>query len=369
MKIVIDDKIPYLKGAFEPFAETLYLPGNKINVLDVKNADALITRTRTKCDENLLKNSLIKFIATATIGFDHIDINYCRKSDIIWTNAEGCNSGSVQQYLNSTLFWIEKNYNLDLKKRTIGIVGVGNVGIKVAKSAISLDMKVLLNDPPKAPNNSDYVDFDFILENADIITFHTPLVNSGSNKTFHLLDAKALEKLGQRQTDIFIINTSRGEVIDNLALLNALEKYPNLHAIIDVWENEPKINLDLLEKVDIATSHIAGYSAEGKSNGTMMSVQAISKFFNLPLNNWQPNIPNGPNINFYYDQNKSIDNNLRELHLQSYDIAFDSNILKSNPENFEENRGNYRIRREMKSFTINGERPNKFDDLVHKLSQ
>ncbi|MFW6101887.1 MAG: 4-phosphoerythronate dehydrogenase, partial [Bacteroidota bacterium] len=244
MKIVADHKIPYLKGVLEPYAEIVYKPGPEISNDDVKDADALIVRTRTKCDEELLLGSSVKFIATATIGFDHIDQEYCRKKNISWTNAPGCNASSVQQYIASVLA-ILSDSDFITGTPTLGIVGVGNVGSKVKKLARILDMNLLLNDPPRerAEGGTHWISFKEVIENADIITLHVPLNYEGEDKTYHMIDSGILEKIKQ---ETILINTSRGEVVDNNALKHGLTNGSINTAILDVWENEPEIDRELL---------------------------------------------------------------------------------------------------------------------------
>ncbi len=287
MRIIIDNKIPYIKGAIEPFAEVIYLPGSETTAEIVKDADAIITRTRTKCNKDILEDSSVKFIATATIGFDHIDTEYCKHAGIEWTNAPGCNAESVNQYITSALFsWSMKN-RTDLKGKTIGIVGVGEVGSRVAKTCKILGMKVLLNDPPRerVEGSDNFVSLKIIQENADIITFHVPLNMKGEDATYHLANNNFIQELNKKP---LLINSCRGEVFDTEAILNSIKTKSISGLIIDCWENEPKINLDLLEQVDYGTPHIAGYSKDGKANGTKMSVQAVSRFFNLGIDNWEP---------------------------------------------------------------------------------
>ncbi|MEG1839165.1 MAG: NAD(P)-dependent oxidoreductase, partial [Bacteroidaceae bacterium] len=273
MKVVIDDKIPYIKEAIEKIADkVVYLPGTKFTPEVVKDADALIVRTRTHCNQQLLAGSSVKFIATATIGYDHIDTEYCRKAGIQWTNAPGCNSSSVAQYIHSTLLLLRNEKGITLEKACIGIVGVGNVGSKVKAVAESLGMRVLLNDPPRADESKDtFCDLATIAQECDIITFHTPLNREGKYKTFHLADEKFFNSLGKQAV---IINTSRGEVVETFALLQALNENKIKEAVIDVWENEPDINLSLLNSVFLGTPHIAGYSADGKANATRMSLES-----------------------------------------------------------------------------------------------
>ena len=223
MKIVIDDKIPYIKGAFEPFAEVVYLPGNKTGPEDIKDADALITRTRTKCNEYLLKDSQVKFIATATIGYDHIDTGYCHKAGIKWTNAPGCNAESVNQYIASALFSWSKRKNIDLKDKVIGVTGVGHVGSKVARLCETIGMKVLLNDPPRerSEGSKKFVDLNRICKEADIITLHVPLNTSGPDATLHMVDESFLYNLKKKP---LIINSCRGEVFDTKSVITAFDK-------------------------------------------------------------------------------------------------------------------------------------------------
>ncbi|MDP3582352.1 MAG: 4-phosphoerythronate dehydrogenase, partial [Ignavibacteria bacterium] len=296
IKIVADDKIPFLKGVLEPFADVIYLPPKEISRETVKDADALLVRTRTKCNADLLENLSVKFIATATIGFDHIDGAYCDANKIRWMSAPGCNSSSVQQYIASALVTIAANKKFKLSDKTIGIVGVGNVGSKVEKLASALGMKVLLNDPPRArkEGGEKFVSLDELVEKSDIITFHVPLNKAGVDKTFHLADEKFFEKFNKSK---IMINSSRGEVVETNALKLAVKDGSVSDLVLDVWENEPNIDSELLELTDIATPHIAGYSADGKANGTAICVNALSEYFNLGLEkNWYPKeIPNPVN--------------------------------------------------------------------------
>lgn len=353
IKIIADNKIPFLQNILEPYAEVQYLPGADTGAEQVKNADALITRTRTKCTENLLQDSRVKIIATATIGFDHIDTQYCTQNKIEWTNAPGCNSGSVQQYIASALAILANKKQLTLATKTLGIIGVGNVGSKVKTIAEALGMRVLLNDPPRAERegNHDFVDMDTILSESDIITFHVPLQRNGKYKTFHLGNHELFAKCKKQVT---IINSSRGEVINNADLLDALNHNQIDEAILDVWENEPDIHPELLNNTLIATPHIAGYSVDGKANGTAMSVQAISRFFNFPLKQWYPdNLPEPANPVIELDAaNQSLQEILIDCILHTYNIMEDDARLRNNPESFEQQRGSYPVRREFGAYKI-----------------
>ncbi|MGD9201770.1 MAG: 4-phosphoerythronate dehydrogenase PdxB [Chitinispirillia bacterium] len=354
MKIIADDKIPYLRGVFESICNIEYYPGNEIKAELVKDADAIIARTRTKCNADLLKGSEVKFIATATIGFDHIDDNYCRKRGIVWKSAPGCNSSSVQQYITSVLFTLSNKLKFDLKDKTIGVVGVGNVGKKVVRILEFLGLKTYLNDPPRMRNEGPegFVNIDKIKKECDIITFHTPLTMVGEDKTCHLADKSFFDGL---KPGSIVINTGRGEVVDNHALLKALNRGILSGAVLDVWENEPHINSDLLNKVTLATPHIAGYSADGKANGTMMSVQAVSRFFNLGLDNWSPeNIPVPENITINIDcKEKSLHEVFKEAVMHTYSVIEDDKRLRSSVGEFEKQRADYPLRREFPAFTVN----------------
>lgn len=343
MKVIVDNKIPYIKEAIEKIAdEVVYLPGKDFTPEAVKDADALIIRTRTHCNKELLEGSSVKFIATATIGFDHIDTEYCKEAGIMWTNAPGCNSGSVAQYLHSTLLLLEIEKGLDLKNACIGIVGVGNVGKKIAEVAKSLGMKVLLNDPPRADKEGEkgFVDLDTIARECDVITFHTPLNREGIYKTFHLANQKFFSSLKKKP---FIINTSRGEVIKTEAIWEALQNGEIRDAVIDVWENEPNINLELLNRIFIGTPHIAGYSADGKANATRMSLEALCSFFKIKKK--FTITPPSPTQTIHTDT-------IEEAFLQMYDPRNDCNALRKHPESFEQLRGDYPLRREMEAYFI-----------------
>ncbi len=355
MKIVADNKIPYLKGALEPFAEVVYLPGNKINPNDVKNADALITRTRTQCDARLLEGSKIKFIATATIGFDHIDTDYCKKAGISWTNAAGCNSGSVMQFIGAALAHLSRKFEFETRIMTIGIVGVGNVGTKVAKLAETLGMNILLNDPPReqVEGKKNFVSLNQVKEEADIISFHVPLSKTGPGKTYHLGDSGFFKNLKKKS---IIINSSRGPVIDNQVLKKELNSGKIKAAVLDVWENEPAIDEELLQLVEIGTPHIAGYSRDGKANGTAMSVRAISRFFNLGINDWYPDprsisLPVQPEI-FVNGENMAEEDILLSCISHTYDIIEDDKNLRNSVSSFEKLRGDYPVRREFPAYQV-----------------
>ncbi|MDR1667588.1 MAG: 4-phosphoerythronate dehydrogenase [Bacteroidales bacterium] len=354
MKIVIDDKIPYIKGVVEPYADVFYLPGPVCAHGVGSEADAWIIRTRTKCDEASLRNTSVKFIATATIGFDHIDTKWCDDNHIAWTNAPGCNAGSVRQYMAAVLATIAEHRGFCFADMTLGVVGVGNVGGQVAQLGRELGMNVLLNDPPRARKEGAdaFVTLEKVVRQSDVISLHVPLNRTGEDKTFHLFDETMLCKM---RPNAVLVNSSRGETVKNCALKNALKAKILGAAVLDVWENEPDIDLELLPLLEIATPHIAGYSADGKANGTAMSIQALSRFFRLPLENWRPdNLP--PPLQplcFKIDgTGKTQQQCICEAILHSYPVSEDDCRLRFSPETFEKQRGNYPVRREFEAYTI-----------------
>ena len=328
MKIVVDDKIPYIREKLAVIAsEVVSLPGARISADDVIDADALIVRTRTRCDEQLLKGSRVQFVATATIGYDHVDVDYLNKAGICWTNCPGCNAGSVAQYVECALLLLQQN--LCLSQSTIGIVGCGHVGSKVKAVAERLGMQVLVCDPPLGDDS--FVSLDVIEKEADVITFHVPLTKEGPHATYHLADQVFFSRLSRVP---YIINTSRGEVVDGKALLAALQDGRVRDAVIDVWENEPFLDTQLLQRVFIGTPHIAGYSADGKVNADNMVIAALCQHFNIqhPSLIVAPSLPAG----FQYTGNP----------LELYNPLEDSRKLKENPQLFENLRNNYPLRRE-----------------------
>lgn len=353
MKLIIDDKIPYIRGAFEDVSEVIYLSGAKTTAEIAKDADAIVTRTRTICNEKLLTGSSVKFIATATIGFDHIDTDYCDANGIRWTNAPGCNSKSVEQYIASTLMVLAEKNGWNMSEKCIGIVGVGNVGSKVARVAEIFGMKVLLNDPPieRAEGSEKFVSIETIMNEADIITLHVPLNMKGEDATFHLGNELFLSSLKKKPV---LINSCRGEVIETEAVKAGLKNGQISAFVCDCWENEPEIDLELLSLTEIATPHIAGYSKDGKATGTLMSVQAINEFFGLGLENWKPTGVEAPKEpEFEIDGSELTEQQiLSKAILHTYDIRNDDKTFRANTELFEQLRGDYPTRREFQAFTI-----------------
>ena len=346
MKIIVDKDIPFISGVFEPYADVVYLPGKGITKDEAADADALVVRTRTKCNAGLLEGASVKFIATATIGMDHIDLDYCKKAGIEVANAAGCNAGGVMQYVFTSLYALSckkgiflpdsfSNIKPDGKKPVLGVIGVGNVGSRVAALGEYLGFDVLRCDiQPK--DFKDYYSLDYLLENSDIVTLHVNL-HEGS---MGMADDSFFKKM---KDGAIFINSSRGEVVQEGALIGNSDKLQGI--IIDVWGGEPQINLDLLEKADISTPHIAGYSYEGKVNGTIMAVKAVAAHFGIEeLKNFSI-VPAEKNHNFFSKEGKTK-KEISEYLSNIFPIFEHCADLKENPQDFEQLRSNFKYRRE-----------------------
>lgn len=344
MKVVIDEKIPYIADALSSMGcEVVALPGVDITNAHLADASALFVRTRTVCNEALLAGSAVRFIGTATIGYDHIDADYCAKNSIAWTNAAGCNADAVLQYVQAVVYEWAAERGVLLEGATFGVVGVGEIGSRVARWAESAGMKVLLNDPPReAQGEQGFVSLATIAAECDIITFHPTLSKSGAFPSYHLAGAAFFSQMKRCR---LLINASRGPVVDNALLLQTMEQNCELDVALDVWEGEPEINRSLLNKVYIATPHIAGYSAEGKINATKIVLREFAAFFDCTssLPSLSLPAPSSPVV---------AAPSLSQALLQIYSPARDSIALKSNPQNFENLRNNYKLRREPSAFDI-----------------
>lgn len=329
MKVVVDSAIPYLRGVLEPYFEVVYRAGETFAASDVADADALIVRTRTKCNANLLQGSRVRLIATATIGFDHIDMDYCQKQGIRVVTAQGCNAAGVLQWVAAAMALLAQKDGWSPAQKTLGIVGVGNVGSLVEKYARRWGFNVLCCDPPRQQREGgDFVGFEELLRRSDIVTLHTPL----DKTTFHMMDSATIAMMSHNGV---IINASRGEVADTQALLEASQTL-----ILDVWEREPAIDAQLLEKALVATPHIAGYSAQGKANASSMVVRAIAEEFNLPIEGWYP-------AEVEPVERQPIEWEQMCRTIGSYcDLKSQSEYLKSNSREFESIRNNYDYRQE-----------------------
>lgn len=340
MKLVVDSAIPFIQGVLEPFGEIVYKEGAAITPEDVKDADGLIIRTRTRCNAALLDNSAVRFIATATIGTDHIDLEYCQQRGIHVQNASGCNAGGVMNYVLSAIYGSASRKRIRLEGSTVGIIGVGNVGSRVSRALQILGFKVLQCDPPRAEAEgpAQFCDLDYLLRNSDIVTMHVPLLPT----TRDMADARFFSKM---KLGAIFVNASRGEVVIEADLLQAI---PKLGAVIlDTWQNEPDINMELLNSVDIATPHIAGYSYQGKLQGTSMTVRSVARFFGIKeLYDFFPNPGNEPKDAIKLDLRGKTEGQIASIIQYNYPIFTDDFIFRSDPERFESFREHYRYRRE-----------------------
>lgn len=343
IRVIADIDIPYLRGILEPYAEVTYMKGGSIDAAAAKCADALFVRTRTHCGKSLLEGSDVKFIASATIGTDHVDMGYLASQKIAFANAPGCNAGGVMQYVHTALFAVAAEKGIDLKGKTLGVVGVGNTGSKVAALGEYLGFKVLRNDPPKmeaAADKSIYCPLEYLLENSDIVTMHVPL----DSTTRGMADDDFFSRIAP---GAIFINASRGEVVCDEALLAKRGELAAL--ILDVWNGEPKgISRELIAAADIATPHIAGYSYEGKINGTAISVQAFARHFGIEeLMNFTPEHTPLPKIKLRGDGGEAlgVEEVARRL-LETFPIYELDGALRSDPDSFERIRSEYKYRRE-----------------------
>lgn len=341
MKIVIDKAVPFIEGVFEPYVdEVVYKEGSEINRNDVMDADALVTRTRTRCNAELLEGTSVKMIATATIGTDHIDLPWCEQHSIFVRNAAGCNAGGVMNYVFSAIYGAAARNSMPLTGSTIGIVGVGSVGSRVEAMARQLGFKVLLCDPPRAKKEgpAHFCALEYLLENSDIVTLHVPLDDS----TRHMADSSFFSKM--RQGAIFV-NAARGELVVDEDLLYAI---PHLGpVIIDTWNGEPKVNRELMEKVAVATPHIAGYSYQGKQIGCMMAVRSVARFFGFtPLFDFFPPASVKELEAVKLDLRGKTQGEVAAIMQYNYPIFSDDFLFRSNPDTFEYLRENYQFRRE-----------------------
>lgn len=356
MKLLVDENITFAKEAFSSFGNLKLLNGRSFTNNEVKDADVLIVRSITPVDKDLLKNSKVKFIGTATIGTDHIDLNYLESNKIKFADAKGCNADSVSEYVFIALLRVASEEKILLKGKTIGVVGIGNIGSRVAKLAELFGMKVLKNDPPleRKGVGQNYVSLNEILD-ADIISLHVPLSSEGIDNTFHLFNSDNLKKIKPGTT---IINTARGAVIDNSALLreSAQRKFK---LIIDVWENEPSINISLLERTEVGTAHIAGYSFEGKVNGTRMIYQSLCQYLNI-IPTWKPELPKIEQIDLRVPEDETYEERLYKFFATIYNIQNDDSKLREISKYrlneqagyFDKLRKDYPIRREFSNYTV-----------------
>lgn len=373
MKVSADENIPRVKEVFSQLGEVHTMPGRTITASDLTDTDILLVRSVTPVNASLLANTPVKFVGSATIGEDHIDTHWLQQQGIAYANAPGSNAQSVAEYVITVIFNYCLAFNKDLHDLTVGIIGEGNVGTRLRQILEQLQVKVLVNDPLKAlcqgKDTKAYVDFKQILQ-ADILTFHTPLTVKNAYPTWHKADDGFLTELTKNKAEKLIINTARGAVVDNAALLQQLSSHSHLQAVLDVWENEPAINTHLLEKCFLATPHVAGYSEDGKLAGTDMIYKAACTYFNIPLNSEQDGSQLikqiKPSISLKLNQQSKQTAFLAVASLlnEVFPIKEDDKLLRQiiykneqqQGEYFDYLRKNYRLRKEFSNYSVEAER-------------
>jgi len=359
LRIVADENIPFAQEAFSTLGQVTLVPGREMTAETVRDCDILCCRSVTRVGPDLLEGSRVRFVGTATIGIDHVDVAYLRRRGIAFASAPGSNANSVAEYVVAALLVLARRYAFRLEGKTIGVVGVGNVGSRVARKARALGMRVLLNDPPLARQTGDprFLPLDALF-GADFITLHVPLTRSGPDPTWHMADARFLERM---RPDAFFINTSRGAVADTEALKGALRGERLAGAVLDVWEDEPAIDLELLRLVEIGTPHIAGYSFDGKVCATEMIYRAACEALGVEPT-WDPSpfMPPPAHPRLVLDRSSRHDEDVvREAVLTIYDIEADDRALRQCPADpqargahFDHLRKTYPERREFHNTTV-----------------
>lgn len=361
MKILADENIPLVEEAFGALGEIRLMPGREMTADDVKDCEILLVRSVTRVDEALLKNSAVKFVGSATIGIDHLDTAYLEANAIQWSSAPGSNADSVADYVVAALLHLSAFNEQALEELRLGVIGCGNVGSRVAKRAKALGMEVIENDPPLARSTGDprYRPLRDLYK-CDVLTIHTPLTMDGPDPTYHLIDEKVLHNLYE---DTVIINTARSGVIDTPALkASLLEGW--VQTILDVWDNEPSIDRELLDYSMIGTPHIAGYSIDGKIRGTWQIYQAVCGYLGIsPTVDYESLLstvvmPESYDVHTHSFLDEEV---LDEAVEYVYSIMSDDMGLrwllklkdpKNFPVEFDKLRKNYRKRREFSSTTI-----------------
>ncbi len=347
LKIYFDENIPYAQEFFADFGELIAFSGRELSAERVQNADVLLVRSITEVNQQLLHlNNKIKFVGTATIGLDHIDQDYLAARNITFTNAPGCNAVSVAEYVLSAMLVMAQRLQFDLRGKSVGILGAGNTGSRLAEKLTALGIEYFLCDPLlEAQGDKRQLSSLAQISQCDIISLHVPITKTGACPTFHLFDQLRLTSLTKQQ---ILINACRGEVIDNQALLALKQQGNGPHLILDVWENEPNILTELIPFCAISTAHIAGYSLEGKARGTEMLYQALSKRLARVINKSLTDfLPHAVFEQSDFATNEQLDE-IKQRIFDVYDVQRDDKIFRSQVESktFDYLRKNYPVRRE-----------------------
>jgi erythronate-4-phosphate dehydrogenase len=355
MKIICAETVLLGREALTHAGTTEIVPDREISREHLLDADALVVRSKTKINRELLEGTSVKFVGTATAGTDHIDAAYLASRGIYWSAAPGCNANSVSEYLVAALLVLRRRHGFDLEGKTIGVIGCGNVGSRVVRKCHALGMNVLRNDPPLAATSTDpdFLSLETVLSESDIVTLHVPLVKETPWPTDHLADYLFFE---QMKPGAVFINTARGSICDYDALLDAKAGGAVAQAIIDVWSPEPAFRTDVLHQADLASPHIAGHSYEGKLNGTIACYEELCNFFEL-RKEWdvssslpEPEVP----LVEVDCTGRSDEEVLHEIIKHVYDIQTDDRFIRETAmgneidraRGFDTLRKNYRVRRE-----------------------
>ncbi|MBV8042899.1 4-phosphoerythronate dehydrogenase PdxB [Pluralibacter sp.] len=368
MKILVDENMPYARELFSRLGEVKAVAGRPIPQHELDDADALMVRSVTKVNEALLAGKPVKFVGTATAGTDHVDDAWLTQAGVGFSAAPGCNAIAVVEYVFSALLMLAERDGFSLADRTVGIVGVGNVGGRLQKRLEALGIRTLLCDPPRADkgDNEDFRSLDELVQEADILTFHTPLFKDGPYRTLHLADDALLRRL---KPGTILINACRGPVVDNAALLARLQAGQPLSVVLDVWEPEPDLNTALLARVDIGTAHIAGYTLEGKARGTTQVFEAYSQFIGHPQQVALDSLLPAPEFGRITLHGALDESTLKRLVHLVYDVRRDDAPLRKVagiPGEFDKLRKNYLERREWSSLYVMCD-DKAAAELLHKL--
>lgn len=354
MRILADQNMPLVEEFFSEIGQITRFAGRDLNAEQLKDTDILLVRSITQVNDALLQHAnKLKFVGTATIGTDHVDQALLKQKEIAFSSAPGCNATAVAEYVISSLLALAQEDGFNLTDKTVGIVGIGNIGSRLATKVEALGCKVLLCDPPKQSDGKldNSVSLETIIEQADILSFHVPLVKEGEHQTKHLLNSSNLPHLKEGAV---VVNSCRGDVIDNQALLNFMQQGGNLSLVLDVWENEPNIEQALLPFVRIGSVHIAGHSFEGKAGGTDMLYQAVCKHLEIEPNHKMADFLPQPELIISHLGSSFCETNITQLVHSVFDARRDFGLLKRglNTEGFDSLRKNYPGRREFSTLTV-----------------
>ncbi|MGM3175271.1 4-phosphoerythronate dehydrogenase PdxB [Dickeya lacustris] len=354
MKILVDENMPYAQALFSRLGDVTAVPGRPIPMQALSGADALMVRSVTKVNAELLAGQSVKFVGTATAGTDHVDEAFLRQQGIGFSAAPGCNAIAVVEYVFSALLMLAERDGFALTDRTVGIVGVGNVGSRLNDRLTALGVRTLLCDPPRADSGEPgpFLPLDEVVARADVLTFHTPLLKEGPYATWHCVDEQMLSRLKE---GTILINACRGPVVDNAALLRVLQQQKNISVVLDVWEPEPALSVELLARVDIGTAHIAGYTLEGKARGTTQVFEAWSQFIGQPQQVALSSLLPEPEIATVRLTVPLDEHQLKRLVHLVYDVRRDDALLRQVahlPGEFDRLRKNYQERREWSSLHV-----------------